>query len=620
MPKVAAVSLHTTPLDLKGNLTLIKEAILEARKEEASLVVFPELSLSGYGCEDWFLAQHFLDDCVKTLFELVDFCQGITAVVGLPIRWKQATYNCMAVVSNGRLKGIVAKSFLANSGVYYESRWFTPLLDYAWHNFTISIDGKRFNTQIGNGVFVEPATQTVFGIEICEDAWQKEKRPAFQHLQQGATLNLICNASHFEIGKISERLGLIKESAQLGLATLYVNLLGNESGHLIFDGDRHFAWIEEKTGMLVSRPSDRLPFGNKAVSYCDWHHNKPIHQEAIPSAQEEFRLAATRGLYDYGRRSHSSSFVVSLSGGADSSCCAVLIKEMVKRACQELTKEQIAADFRLTIEEDIAKWPLEKQVDYLTKRLLITAWQGTRNSTEATFQSASQIASELKSNHYSWEVDSLVQASIQLIEGQLDRELSWHTDDLALQNIQARVRSPLVWLLANISNGLLITTSNRSEGDVGYATMDGDMSGGLAPIAGVSKCFVKSWLKWAEISLGYSSLAVVNSLQPSAELRPLEANQFDEKDLMSYELLEAIEIGLIYHKKPPRVVFDELAQANPEIPVDHLKAAINKFLRMWTASQWKRERLAPSFHLDKFSISSRYWMRSPVFSRFEPQE
>src|SRR5258708_9036709 len=102
-----------------------------------------------------------------------------------------------------------------------------------------------------------------------------------------------------------------------------------------------------------------------------------------------------------------------------------------------------------------------------------------------------------------------------------------------MQNIQGRSRSPVIWLLANVKQSILLTTSNRSEGDVGYATMDGDTSGSLAPIAGVDKLFLLQWLKWAETNLNYPGLHLVNILQPNAELRPQAREQNDEKDLMT---------------------------------------------------------------------------------------
>ncbi len=203
------------------------------------------------------------------------------------------------------------------------------------------------------------------------------------------------------------------------------------------------------------------------------------------------------------------------------------------------------------------------------------------------------------------------------IEQVLKRSMSWENDDIALQNIQARSRSPIIWMLANVKKSVLLTTSNRSEGDVGYATMDGDTSGSLAPIAGIDKPFIIQWLKWAEKELGYNGLSYVNNLQPTAELRPKDQEQTDEKDLMPYSILLEIEKLAIRDRRSPVEVYKVLS--DPAIFKHHiadtlLKEYVKKFFRLWSANQWKRERLAPSFHLDDLNVDPRSWCRFPILS------
>lgn len=195
----------------------------------------------------------------------------------------------------------------------------------------------------------------------------------------------------------------------------------------------------------------------------------------------------------------------------------------------------------------------------------------------------------------------------------LEHPLTWEKHDITLQNIQARSRSPIIWMLANINNALLITTSNRSEGDVGYATMDGDTSGSIAPIAGVDKHFIQQWLLWAEINLEQPGLRFVNSLIPTAELRPVEKTQTDEKDLMPYWLLVKIENLAIKDKKSPLEVFNILVKEN-ETEASLLKSYVDKFFKMWSRNQWKRERLAPGFHLDEFNVDPKTWCRFPILN------
>ena len=143
--------------------------------------------------------------------------------------------------------------------------------------------------------------------------------------------------------------------------------------------------------------------------------------------------------------------------------------------------------------------------------------------------------------------------------------------------------------------------------------MDGDTSGSISPIAAVDKHFIIHWLRWAEEHLDYPALSYVNGLQPTAELRPLENKQTDEDDLMPFAILVAIERQAIRDHKSPIEVYEILSKENLE-PNELLKAHITKFFRLWSRNQWKRERIAPSFHLDDFNVDPRTWCRFPILS------
>jgi NAD+ synthase (glutamine-hydrolysing) len=166
---------------------------------------------------------------------------------------------------------------------------------------------------------------------------------------------------------------------------------------------------------------------------------------------------------------------------------------------------------------------------------------------------------------------------------------------------------------------VLLTTSNRSEGDVGYTTMDGDTSGSLAPISSVDKVFIRKWLKYAESELSYFGLALINALAPTAELRPSDQNQTDEDDLMPYSIMLAIEQLAIRDHKSPIEVFEQLKTKGLE-DVKLLKTHIIKFYQLWSRNQWKRERLAPAFHLDEFNVDPRTWCRFPILSASYSEE
>jgi NAD+ synthase (glutamine-hydrolysing) len=167
--------------------------------------------------------------------------------------------------------------------------------------------------------------------------------------------------------------------------------------------------------------------------------------------------------------------------------------------------------------------------------------------------------------------------------------------------------------LANWFNHVLLTTGNRSEASVGYATMDGDTSGGLAPLGGIDKQFIREWLLYAREKLGFKGLDRVCALEPSAELRPPAAGQTDEKDLMPYSLLQKIEALAIGKWYAPIPCYEAL-RFTSDLPDQVLRGHVIRFYRMWARNQWKRERMAPSFHLDTYSVDPKTWCRFPILN------
>jgi NAD+ synthase (glutamine-hydrolysing) len=398
---------------------------------------------------------------------------------------------------------------------------------------------------------------------------------------------------------------VVEGSSQFNCVYVFVNHLGNEAGRMIYDGDI----VIGQLGKLLAI-NRRLSFRKVNVLGCDVDFKEP--GRSIPltpidnkERNEELARAASLGLFDYLRKSKAKGFVLSLSGGADSSLCAVLVAEMVKRVPAEIGWPEFCQATGLQEETINGDW--KRAVN----QLLTCAYQGTKNSSADTLHAAKSLADSIGAAFHTWTIDDEVTSYSSKIEHAIGRELSWSEDDIAMQNIQARSRSPIIWMLANIKRAVLLTTSNRSEGDVGYATMDGDTSGSLAPIAGLSKVFILQWLRWAETALDHPGLRAVNSLQPTAELRPPERHQTDEADLMPYSVLAALEKHAILERQSPRQVFESLRHDHDEA---QLKVYIKKFFRMWAANQWKRERLAPSFHLDNLNVDPRSWCRFPILS------
>jgi len=626
--RLAGAALNQTPIDWENNLANITAAIEQAKEAGVELLCLPELCLTGYGCEDLFLSDWLPLEALRQLQTIRPLTEGICVAVGLPVRLAHRTYNTAAVLRDGQVLGFVAKQFLANDGVHYEPRFFVPWP--AGETTTVEFEGESW--PLGDLTFEHLGVR--FGFEICEDAWRPDDvRPACR-LRGKVDLIVNPSASHFAMSKTDLRYQLVlKGSRNFACTYLYANLLGNEAGRIIYDGEILVA----RNGHLLRR-NQLLSF--KAVDLewvdVDFTEQVPLADFIVPlpapDEYKELNQAMSLGLFDYLRKAKSRGFVLSLSGGADSCFCAVGVAELVRLGVLELGEEEFKRRLGAfepaktevvqtgaggAAKQEAEPNPSAPQLtvnQQLVRQLLTCAYQGTVNSSDDTFTSAQELADSLGARFLHWTIDDEVAGYVGKIEQGLGRELTWQTDDLALQNIQARVRAPAIWLLANVQNCLLITTSNRSEASVGYCTMHGDTAGSISPIAGVDKDFVKKWLRWAETELGYAALRHVNALQPTAELRPLADKQTDERDLMPYALLNRIERLAFYDRLSPQAVLSQLVGESPEHDHEQLRTYVRRFYQLWSRNQWKRERYAPSFHLDDYNVDPRSWLRFPILS------
>ncbi|TGE25672.1 NAD(+) synthase [Hymenobacter aquaticus] len=632
--RLAGAALNQIPFDWQHNLRTIKDALDQAKAAGVELLCLPELCLTGYGCEDVFLSDWLSAEALEYLQQIRPWTQGIVVCVGLPVRLDGRTYNTAAVLRDGEILGFAAKQFLANDGVHYEPRFFNSWR--AGETSTVTWEGQQW--PIGDLVFEHQGVR--FGFEICEDAWRPDDERPAARLKGRVDLIVNPSASHFAMSKTDVRYNLVlNASRNFDCTYLYANLLGNEAGRIVYDGEILVA----RNGHLLHR-NQLLSFKEVDMECVDVDFSTPLARaESItplptPDEYRELNQALSLALFDYMRKARTRGFVLSLSGGADSCMCAVAVAEMVRLGTQEIGTAEFMRCSGCFTADDIARiagpvqsWseqptgPQEasqtqpdaeqqRQQRAITGHLLTCAYQGTVNSSDDTYTSAKELAESIGAVFYNWGIDEEVTGYVGKIEHALGRELSWQTDDLALQNIQARVRAPAIWLLANVQNALLITTSNRSEASVGYCTMDGDTAGSISPIGGVDKDFVKKWLRWAEAELNYPGLRFVNALQPTAELRPLEDKQTDERDLMPYVLLNRIERLAFYNRLSPQQVYATLVQEETGTDPEQLKTYVKRFYSLWSRNQWKRERFAPAFHLDDYNVDPRSWLRFPILS------
>jgi NAD+ synthase (glutamine-hydrolysing) len=629
--RLGAASLNTTPLDWEGNLALALEILAEAKKQEVGVLCLPELCLSGYGCEDMFLAPETSRKALDSLELLCSHTKNIFVSVGLPLHYKGSVFNCVASVYNEKILGFTAKQHLAGDGIHYEPRWFK-----AWKpgvRDTITLNGTNY--PIGDLHF--QLDDLRIGYEICEDAWVS-KRPGQALSEQGIDIILNPSASHFAFDKIDTRNRFVIEGSRaFHCAYVYANLNGNEAGRVVYDGGALIA----STGELLARgPRFSFKPTNLTTAVIDLDvirmrqgasASREISQgedtlcvkaassprlgtwptdndkltplptwETTFRKEEEFTRAIALGLSDYMRKSHTDGFVVSLSGGADSAVVATIVHYMV---------------YLLTNLKQV------EPIQTLTRKLLTTVYQPSSNSGDTTRLAAATVARALGAKHHVVNVSKLVSGYQNLFEEATGNKLTWAKDDITLQNIQARARGPMAWMFANVENKLLLSTSNRSEAAVGYATMDGDTCGALSPIAGIDKAFLRKWLVWArhhgpDGEMPIPELDCIITQAPTAELRP-ETNgvkQTDEEDLMPYPVLDEIERLAIRDRMSPRQVRAYLLHTHKNVERRIITGWIIKFFTLWCRNQWKRERYAPSIHVDDKNLDPRSWCRFPILS------
>jgi len=642
--KIAAVSLNTTPLDFSGNLKSIKASLESNETRDCDYILFPELAISGYGCEDAFYKESVWKRSWSSLLEILPHSKDKTILVGLPVFHSSYLYNCIAVLHAEEVVCLIPKMNLANTGIHYEKRWFHSPPAFMNESFIPPNVGSTKQKQVPFGHFILEKKGILSAVEICEDSWNLN-RPSQGYAENGIDILFSPGASHFAMGKREIRKRIFQETSRIQRnLTVFTNLCGNESGRAIYEGGALFC----ENGN-VSKEGPRLFFSQfqitthkpsiselrslRAKEFRSSHptsHTKKIpvlslisekesnsqfildmrEKENISNANDykepitvydDFTRAVSLGLFDYLRKSKTKGFTLSLSGGADSAICALLVNSM-----KEIAKSECGSSIfsELGMEEN---------------NLLVTLYQKTENNSVITEEIASLLAKEIGNKHYQISIDSSVTNAVELIESQIGKKLNWETDDLALQNIQARVRSPLIWLLANINGHLLLSTSNRSEGSVGYTTMDGDSSGSVCPIAGVSKEFLLRFLDDIQSENNCyitpkESIRILRQTKPTAELRPLVTKQEDEKDLMPYPILQEIERLLVYVGLEEEECLERILEKDNSLSRDSVSKQIERFTRLFQVSQWKRERLPPSFHLDEYGLDPKTSLRYPILS------
>ncbi len=511
--------------DVDGNVRAMIQWVGRARRAGAEIAVFPELAVTGYPPEDLVLRAGFLKATRDALKRFTGHCRGMTVVVGYleeggALRTRDSTscivtsgtrqvFNAAAVIHDRRLVATCHKMFLPNYGVFDESRYFAP--------------GRQALVCRVQGVWC--------GVNICEDIWHADGPTRDQAAIGRAQLILNINASPYHIGKTRTRSRLLaKRAREHDVVVSYTNMVGGQD-EVVFDGN---SMVVDRTGKIIARAgafeedllladlsfdrrretrvairtktaTRRYPVRRVTLAPVDRPTPKrplPVRTPDLPDGVEEIYRALATGVRDYVRKNNFQRVLIGISGGIDSALTAVI-------AADALGPDRVTGVF-----------------------------MPSRFTSRESGVDANALARALNVRLWTIPITNLWTHYLNLVSSLFGRR----APDVAEENLQARIRGTIAMLLSNKFGHLVLTTGNKSEMSVGYATLYGDMAGGFAVIKDVPKTLVYDLARYRNRRAVCDRRAAVIPQRvidraPSAELKP---DQTDQDVLPSYDVLDPI--------------------------------------------------------------------------------
>jgi len=572
--RLALAQINPTVGDFGGNVSKIINYIEESVKAGAQLVVFPELAITGYPPEDLLLKTHFIEDNLEALRKVQKKVKDIIAVVGFVDR-RDDIYNAAAIVYNKRLVGTYHKMYLPNYGVFDELRYF----------------------QAGRRCAVYRIGDVCFGVNICEDIWYPEG-PARMQALAGAEVIININASPYRIGKNKFRENMLSTRASDSIAiVVYLNTVGGQD-ELVFDGD---SLVLDENGNVSARgkpfkedlviadldldpvrmkrfhaPRRRqevVKLEKDAVEEIVIPVEEKVHKVRVlpllPSVGykalepiEEVYEALVLGTSEYVRKNGFKGVIIGQSGGIDSSLVSTI-------AADAVGPENVTG-------------------------LFMPSPYTSKESREDVFSLANNLGIEVVEVPIHDIFKSYLDALKEIFRGL--------RENVTEENIQARIRGNILMAFSNKFGRLVLTTGNKSEMSVGYATLYGDMAGGFAVIKDVPKTMVYELCRWKnkrEERVVIPERVILK--EPSAELKP---NQKDTDTLPSYSLLDPVLKAYIEDDKG----VDEILSLGCE------DESVKKIIRMVDTSEYKRRQAPPGIKISqrafgrdrRFPITNKY--------------
>ena len=549
--RVTIGQINTINGDYEGNVARILKAIEQARRDASDLIVFPEVTIQGYTSLDWFLDKDVVKTCLDPLKSIIPATAGLTAIVGTVRPNDQPNgrrlYNSAAVISNGTLLGFADKTLLPEYDVFDDPRYFEP-----------SQTRRLFD--LG---------ETRLGIAVCEDFWNDKtfwrqrlypNDPAQELIEMGANLLVSINASPFNKAKMKIRCEMVSHRAKAaGLPIVFVNLIGGNDG-VIFDGA---SIISDRHGKIILQAPPFQEFVETVDLDCGVADARCLPGDDI----ETVRDALVLGIRDYATKNNFARAVLGLSGGLDSAVVAAL------------AVEALGADNVLAVmmpSPYSSRGSIDDSVD-LSQRL------GIKTVERPIGEAFHALRNELGLP------EPAVRSDSRAIE-------------VAVENLQSRLRGNILMTISNAEGRLLLSTGNKSELALGYCTLYGDTNGGLAVIGDVLKTEVYELARLYNRERELIPLSIINK-RPSAELAP---EQFDDQSLPPYDILDPI----------LKLYFEQKAAPEEIIAAGHESELVYDILNRVEspANEFKRRQLPPTLIISRNAIG--IGRRRPVTHRY----
>lgn len=670
---LATCNLNQWALDFDGNQKRIEDSIRQAKALGAKYRLGPELEITGYSCEDHFYELDTFFHTDQTLADILssDLTHGILCDFGAPVLHNNVRYNCRVFCLDGKIVLIRPKMYLADDGNYRERRWFTSWKADGRNSYAGNVETHLLSQLLRNvtgqetvpfGVAGIQTMETIIASEVCEELWA----PLSPHVHlMLAGVEIVSNGSgsHHQLRKLGTRLDLMKNaSAKCGGVYMYSNQRGCDGNRLYFDGAslvcanglvvaqgtqfslkdvevitavvdlndvrshrNSSASIQEQSSSIGEFPIINLTHFSLASSQSlQLPSTKPITPH-IFTPEEECALGPACWLWDYLRRSGAAGYMLPLSGGADSASVAAIVTVMCGLAVDTANSgdANVIKDIhRLLHAKASSTFDVSITSETLCNSILHTVYVATENSSIATTKRAELLASSIGSYHNYLNIDIIVKAIITVFENFTNKTPRYLTqggvvaEDVALQNIQARIRMVMSYLCAQLlpwvrgRSGFLLVlgSANVDEALRGYMTKYDCSSADINPIGGICKSDLKKMMLFVANKYDIQTLSDIADAPPSAELRPLAADkenydQTDEEDMgMLYDELGTYGYLRKVERCGPVSMFNKLLeQWQSSFSISEIAEKVKKFFYFYSINRHKMTVLTPSYHAESYS-------------------